>query len=253
MLPLAGEGRPWYIPAMSSAAPRNPVYVALDTIDVAAAAALARRLAGHVGGLKLGLEFFSANGPEGIRAVTGEAGLPLFLDLKFHDIPNTVAGAVRAVLPLRPRLLTVHAAGGPAMMRAAAEAAAEAGADRPRIVAVTVLTSLDPADLAAIGVAGDLGGQAARLADLALSSGLDGIVCSPHEAAQLRARLGPEAILVVPGIRPKGADHGDQKRVMGPAEAMAAGASHLVIGRPITAAADPAAAARGIAAELGFS
>jgi orotidine-5'-phosphate decarboxylase len=230
---------------------RNPVFVALDTTDTADAAARAAVLAPAVGGVKLGLEFFCANGPEGIRTVMARApGLPLFLDLKLHDIPNTVAGAVRAVAPLAPALLTVHAAGGPAMMRAAAEAAAELGAARPRIVAVTVLTSLDAGDLGAIGVAGTVAEQAARLADLALASGLDGVVCSAHEAAALRARLGPEAILVVPGIRPKGAAVGDQKRVMGPAEAVAAGASALVIGRPITEAPDPLAAARAIAAEL---
>ncbi len=229
----------------------NPVFAAIDTISTPVAAPLVGTLAGAVGGIKLGLEFFCANGPEGIRTVmSGAAGLPLFLDLKLHDIPNTVAGAVRAVAPLAPYLLTVHAAGGPQMMRAAAAAAAEMGESRPRIVAVTVLTSLDQTDLAAIGVAGGVTDQAARLADLALASGLDGVVCSAHEAAALRRQLGPEAILVVPGIRPAGAATGDQKRVMGPAEAMAAGATHLVIGRPITEAADPAAAARAISSEL---
>lgn len=229
----------------------NPVFAAIDTISTPVAAPLVGALAGAVGGIKLGLEFFCANGPQGIRAVmAGAAGLPLFLDLKLHDIPNTVAGAVRAVAPLAPYLLTVHAAGGPRMMRAAADAAAEMGPGRPRIVAVTVLTSLDQSDLAAIGVAGGVTEQAARLADLALASGLDGVVCSAHEAATLRKQLGPDAILVVPGIRPAGAATGDQKRVMGPAEAMAAGATHLVIGRPITEAADPAAAARAIAREL---
>jgi orotidine-5'-phosphate decarboxylase len=229
----------------------NPVFAAIDTISTPMAAPLVGTLAGAVGGIKLGLEFFCANGPEGIRTVmSGAAGLPLFLDLKLHDIPNTVAGAVRAVAPLAPYLLTVHAAGGPQMMRAAAEAAAEMGETRPRIVAVTVLTSLDAGDLAAIGVAGGVTDQAARLADLALASGLDGVVCSAHEAATLRRQLGPQAILVVPGIRPAGAATGDQKRVMGPAEAMAAGATHLVIGRPITEAADPAAAARAIVSEL---
>ena len=229
----------------------NPVFAAIDTISTPMAAPLVGTLAGAVGGIKLGLEFFCANGPEGIRTVmSGAAGLPLFLDLKLHDIPNTVAGAVRAVAPLAPYLLTVHAAGGQQMMRAAAEAAAEMGENRPRIVAVTVLTSLDQTDLAAVGVAGGVTDQAARLADLALASGLDGVVCSAHEAATLRRQLGPEAILVVPGIRPAGAATGDQKRVMGPAEAMAAGATHLVIGRPITEAADPAAAARAIVSEL---
>jgi orotidine-5'-phosphate decarboxylase len=232
---------------MAAIEPRNPVFVALDTTDPAEAARLAGAVAPSVGGIKLGLEFFCANGPAGVRQVMGAGAAPLFLDLKLHDIPNTVAGAVRAVAPLAPYLLTVHAAGGPAMMRAAAEAAAEARPDRPRIVAVTVLTSLDEADLAAIGIAGRVADQAARLADLALAAGLDGVVCSAHEAATLRRRLGPAAILVVPGIRPAGSALGDQKRVMNPAEAMAAGATHLVIGRPITGAPDPAAAARAIA------
>lgn len=228
----------------------NPIFVAIDKPDTDAAAALAATLSGTVGGLKLGLEFFCAAGPAGIRAVAGAGGLPLFLDLKLHDIPNTVAGAVRSVLPLAPALLTIHAGGGPAMIRAAADAAAEAGAERPKILAVTVLTSLDPADLAAVGQDADPAAQVLRLARVARDNGADGVVCSPLEVAALRADLGDDFLLVVPGIRPAGSAKGDQKRVMTPAEAMHAGASHLVIGRPITGAPDPAAAAREIAASL---
>jgi len=197
----------------------------------------------------LGLEFFAAHGPAGVAEI-GRRGADLFLDLKLHDIPNTVAAAVRACLPLRPLLLTVHAAGGPAMLRAAADAAATAGEDRPRIIAVTVLTSLDDDDLGRVGQWGPALDQARRLAVLARESGADGVVCSPHEAAALRAECGDGFDLVVPGIRPAGAAAGDQKRVMTPAQALAAGADYLVIGRPITAAPDPAAAARAIVADL---
>ena len=218
----------------------NPVFVAIDTPDVARA--LVDAVAGHVGGIKLGLEFFVANGPAGVAAL---AGLPLFIDLKFHDIPNTVAGAVRSLAPLRPAVLTVHAAGGRAMLEAA-KAAALPGC---KVVAVTVLTSLDGGDLNDIGVGGDVAAQVARLAGLARASGLDGIVCSPHEVAAAKA-VWPEGYFVVPGVRPAGSDIGDQKRVMTPGEALAAGASMLVIGRPITGATDPAAAARAIVAGL---
>ena len=234
---------------------RNPIFCAIDTIDVARAAMLARALGGGaVGGIKLGLEFFVANGPRGVAEVL-PAGTDLFLDLKLHDIPNTVAGAVRAASFLSPYLLTVHCAGGGAMMRAAADTAAATAADparRTRIIGVTVLTSLDDADLAATGQAGPAADQARRLALLARESGLDGVVCSPHEVAMLRAECGPGFLLVVPGIRPAGAALGDQKRVMTPADAIAAGADHLVIGRPITEAPDPAAAARAIRDGLGL-
>jgi orotidine-5'-phosphate decarboxylase len=216
----------------------NPVFVAIDTVERSRALALAEAVRPHVGGLKLGLEFFSANGPLALREVAGES--PLFLDLKLHDIPNTVAGAVRAVAPLRPRFLTVHAAGGPAMLRAAVDAAAGGIG----LLGVTVLTSLDEGDLDRVGQRGPVLDQARRLARLARESGLAGVICSPHEIAALRAECGKGFLLVVPGIRPAGAGIGDQKRVMTPAEALAAGADHLVIGRPITAAADPAAAAR---------
>ena len=226
----------------------NPVFVALDTPDLAAAKALARGLKPSVGGLKLGLEFFSAHGPDGVREFSG-MGLPVFLDLKFHDIPNTVAGAVRSALALDVAIVNVHAAGGPAMLAAAKEAAG----GRAKIIAVTVLTSLSDGDLAAVGQHPPAADQVLRLAKLVKACGLDGAVCSAHEIAPLRAALGKDFMLVVPGIRPQGAALGDQTRVMGPLEAHSAGADILVIGRPITAAPDPVQAARDIAESLGLS
>ena len=229
----------------------NPVFAALDTTDLARARQLAGLVAPHVGGLKLGLEFFLAQGLANTAAVAGAT--PLFLDLKLHDIPNTVAGAVRAIAALKPEFLTVHAAGGPAMLRAAVAEAAEAAGrtgHRIKLLAVTVLTSLDDGDLDAVGQRGPAADQVRRLALLARTSGLDGVICSPFEVAGLRAELGSDFQLVVPGIRPAGAALGDQKRVMGPREAIAAGASRLVIGRPITDAPDPAAVARAIATDL---
>ncbi len=232
---------------------QNRILVALDTTDIATATAQARALRGKTAGLKLGLEFFTANGPAGIREVAATGG-PLFLDLKLHDIPNTVAGAGRAAVALAPFLMTVHCAGGPAMLRAATDAAGEAaaktGTKRPQIIGVTVLTSLADADLDAVGQAVPVADQVRRLAALARSCGLDGLVCSPHEIAALRADCGADFTLVVPGIRPAWAAAGDQKRIMTPAEAVRLGASYLVIGRPITAAADPAGAAGRIADEF---
>jgi orotidine-5'-phosphate decarboxylase len=222
----------------------NPIFVAIDTPDVHHAAALARDLSGVVGGVKLGLEFFSANGHDGVLRVA-EHEVPLFLDLKLHDIPNTVAGAVRALAPLAPRILTVHAAGGLAMMAAAKAAAPPA----TKVVGVTVLTSLDEQDLTATGVHGAPSAQVKRLAALAREAGIDGIVCSGHEVSAVRSAW-PDGFFVVPGIRPAGGDVGDQKRVVTPAQALDDGASVLVIGRPITGAADPAQAARDIAAGL---
>ena len=228
----------------------NPVFIAIDTTDLEYARALAERLKPHIGGLKLGLEFFSAHGPDGVRAFRG-LDLPIFLDLKFHDIPNTVAGAVRAAAGLGVDILNVHAAGGPAMLKAAGEAA-RAVNPKTKVIAVTVLTSLADADLDLVGQRGPAADQVLRLAKLTRDCGLDGVVCSAHEIRTLRAKLGPDFLLMVPGIRPKGADLGDQQRVMGPREARDAGASLLVIGRPITAAPDPVEAARAIALELGF-
>jgi len=236
---------------MSTAVSR--VLVALDTTSVADAVDQTRLMRGAVAGVKLGLEFFSANGPAGVRQVVSE-GLPLFLDLKFHDIPNTVAGAVRAVTPLGPYMLNVHAGGGTAMMRAALDAAADTaakvGVRRPLVIGVTVLTSLGDDDLADVGQQGPAGEQVCRLAALAQAAGLDGVVCAPTEIELLRRDCGRDFVLVTPGIRPAGAAAGDQKRVMSPGEAVRRGADYLVIGRPITTAADPAAAARAIAAEI---
>jgi len=222
----------------------SPIYVALDTPDLETVRSLAARVKTHVGGLKLGLEFFAANGPGGVHAMA-ELGLPIFLDLKLHDIPNTVAKAVQALRPLAPAILTVHAAGGRSMMEDA-KAAAPAGT---RVVAVTVLTSLDDQDLAATGVGGSAHDQALRLAALARESGLDGIVCSGAEVKAARA-LWPQGFFVVPGVRPAGDAAGDQKRVVTPRQALDHGASILVVGRPITRAEDPDAAARAIAATL---
>ncbi|MBI4967553.1 MAG: orotidine-5'-phosphate decarboxylase [Rhodospirillales bacterium] len=233
--------------------PGNPILVALDTPDPQAALRLAKKLAGRVGGVKLGLEFFAANGPDGVRRIA-ELGLPVFLDLKFHDIPNTVAGALRSVAPLAPLMVNVHAQGGLAMMQAAREAAHEAAAklgQRPPILlAVTVLTSLDGGALRQAGVAGGAAAQVLRLAKLAKKAGLDGVVCSGLEAKAIRLALGPDFALVVPGIRPLWAAKGDQKRIMTPAKALKVGADWLVIGRPITGAADPADAALRIQAEI---
>lgn len=230
----------------------NPIFVAVDTIDLAEAKERSKRLAGAVGGIKLGLEFFVAHGPEGIRAVMqGCPDLPLFLDLKLHDIPNTVAGGVRAASALKPRYITIHASGGAAMMKAAAEAAAKAGAERPKLLGVTVLTSLSGEDLAQVGFAKRaMGEQVEAMARLARDNGLDGVICSPHEVAGLRRAMGADFVLMVPGVRPSWSGADDQKRVLTPAEAMRAGATHLVIGRPIYQAKDPVDAARRINAEL---
>jgi orotidine-5'-phosphate decarboxylase len=222
----------------------NPVFVAIDTTDVHRAAALAREVRGIAGGVKLGLEFFCANGEEGVLRIA-EGELPVFLDLKLHDIPNTVGRAVAAIAHLQPAVLTVHASGGSEMM-AAAKAAAH---PRTRVVGVTVLTSLDQQDLSATGIAGSPADQVRRLADLAQQAGIDGIVCSGEEVAAARAAW-PEGHLVVPGVRPADAEAGDQKRVVTPRQAMDDGASILVIGRPITEAASPARALREIAATL---
>ena len=222
----------------------NPLFLALDTTDLENAAELAGKVRGHVGGLKLGLEYFCANGPAGIARMAS-LGLPVFLDLKLHDIPNTVAKAVAALRPLAPAVLTVHAAGGRAMLEAAKTAAPAS----TRVVAVTVLTSLDDADLEETGLSGGSAPQVERLATLARSAGLDGIVCSGHEVAAAKATW-DDGYFVVPGLRLQAAADGDQKRVMTPRAALDAGASLLVVGRPISAAPDPQAAAAEIAATL---
>jgi orotidine-5'-phosphate decarboxylase len=223
----------------------NPIICAIDTPDLSQAKALVQAVKHHVGMVKLGLEFFSIHGPQGVAEVTENGALPFFLDLKFHDIPNTVAGAVRAVLPLNPKLLTIHCTGSTAMMQAAKAAAAESS-HPPSILGVTVLTSLDDADMQATGVQHSAAQQVETLATLAAQNGLDGIVCSPHEAQALRTKLGENFLLVTPGVRPANAAQGDQKRVMTPREALSAGADYLVIGRPITAADAPSQAAKDI-------
>lgn len=233
--------------------PSDRIFCALDTVDTDVAVALARKLDGVVGGVKLGLEFFCANGADGFKAVA-ETGMPIFLDLKFHDIPNTVAGAIRAVAPLGPKILTIHTQGGPDMMRRAAETAGEEAARhghaKPWVAGVTILTSMDDDDLTAIGVSDVVADQVARLAALGHSCGLDGMVCSPKEIMLARQATSRGFKLVVPGIRPAGSAAGDQKRVMTPRDAVAAGADVLVIGRPITQAPDPAAAAHAIAESI---
>ncbi|MEI9851721.1 MAG: orotidine-5'-phosphate decarboxylase [Sphingomonas sp.] len=223
---------------------RSPIYVALDTPDLERAKAIAQRVHAHVGGIKLGLEFFMANGRHGVHEMA-EIGLPIFLDLKFHDIPNTVAKAVQALRPLEPAILTVHAAGGRAMMEDA-KAAAPSGT---RVVAVTMLTSLDGSDLESIGLSSDPHEQVVRLTELAKSAGVDGIVCSGEEVKAARAAW-KDGFFVVPGVRPADGSPGDQKRVVTPRQALDRGASILVVGRPITQAQDPDQAARAIEATL---
>ena len=226
----------------------NPIICAIDTVNVSEASALVQKLSGSVGAVKLGLEFFTANGKSGVAIIAG-LGMPIFLDLKFHDIPNTVTGAIKATVGIEPFMMTIHTAGGYAMMKAAADAA-KALAKPPLIVGVTVLTSLDENDLNQIGVPGGVSDQVKKLADLAQKSGLDGVVCSPHEIDVLRAQCGKDFKLVVPGIRPEGSASGDQKRTLTPKEAVTKGADYLVIGRPITAEADPKLAAEKILKSL---
>ncbi len=233
--------------------PHERVFVPLDTPDLGRAKAVASDVAGHVGGVKVGKELFTALGPGAVLEITG-GKIPLFLDLKFHDIPNTVAGAVGSAVKMKPYMLNVHAAGGRAMMRAAADAAGEAasktGLQKPLVLGVTVLTSLDDGDLRDTGVPDPALDQVKRLAGLTQESGLDGVVCSGREIEALRAQCGPDFKLVVPGIRPVWASADDQKRVLTPADAVSRGADYLVIGRPITGAADPAEAAGRIRDEL---
>ena len=221
-----------------------PIYLAVDTPDIEAAKALVGKVQNHIGGIKLGLEFFCANGPQGIHDMAAH-GLPLFLDLKLHDIPNTVAKAVQSLRPVEPAILTVHAAGGRAMME---DAKAAAGANT-KVVAVTVPTSLDSNDLSAIGVNDAPETQVLRLADLAREAGLDGIVCSGEEVKVAKQHW-KDGFFVVPGVRPADGVSGDQKRTVTPAEAMARGASIIVVGRPISKAEDPDQAARAIEATL---
>lgn len=222
----------------------NPIYLALDFPRLDTAIEVAKKAAAHIGGLKLGMEFFYAHGHHGVLEVH-KLGLPIFLDLKLHDIPNTVAGAMQAIHVLEPAIVTVHAAGGRAMMEDAKAAAGE----NCKVVGVTLLTSLDEVDMAATGIGGTPHDQVMRLAELACNAGLDGIVCSGHEVAAVHS-MWRDGYLVVPGLRPADAKLGDQKRAVTPRQARDAGASVLVIGRPIARAEDPAAAARAIEATL---
>lgn len=225
----------------------NPIICALDTTDIEEARNLTAKVRHHVGGIKLGLEFFTANGSAGVRQLAAE-NIPVFLDLKFHDIPNTVASAIRATAGINTFMMTVHTGGGRAMLQAAIDASMEVaeqtGKERPLIIGVTVLTSLDHADLQMVGIHDEVHDQVKRLADLAQSCRLDGVVCSPYEISLLRDHCGDDFTLVVPGIRPENSTKDDQKRVMTPADAMERGADYLVIGRPITTARNPADAAQ---------
>lgn len=222
----------------------NPVYLALDLPQIDTAKALLTKIRDHIGGVKLGLEFFCAHGHHGVHDIA-HLGLPIFLDLKLHDIPNTVAGAMQAIHVLEPAIVTVHASGGRAMM----EDAKAAAANGTKVVGVTMLTSLDEKDLKRTGVDGSAHDQVMRLAELAEASGLDGIVCSGKEIAAVHKQW-KEGFFVVPGLRPAGSAAGDQKRVVTPRQARDDGASVLVIGRPITRADDPVSVARSIEATL---
>ena len=222
----------------------KPIFVAIDTPDLDQASRIAEVVRDHAGGVKLGLEFFSAQGPDGVRRIAG-LGLPIFLDLKLHDIPNTVAKAVEALAPLEPAILTVHAAGGHEMLLAAKRAAGPS----TKVVAVTLLTSLDDGDLSDLGIQRSAADQVAHLAWMARDSGVDGIVCSGAEVREAKSAWG-NGFFVVPGIRPAGAAIADQKRIATPAGALADGASVLVIGRPLTAAPAPAQAIMAIVATL---
>jgi orotidine-5'-phosphate decarboxylase len=233
---------------------KTPLFVAIDTADEALAKKLIRAVAPVTGAVKLGLEFFMRHGPDGVIRMLHDLDTALFLDVKLHDIPNQVAGAVASVVPLQPTFITVHTAGGEAMMQiarqTAEETAAKLGVRRPLILGVTVLTSLSDSDLKMMGHLTPMTDQVRRLASLAQDCGLDGLVCSPHEIRELRTLCGPDICLVCPGIRPKDSKPDDQKRTLTPAEAIAKGADFLVMGRPITSASDPAAAAREVLASL---
>lgn len=237
----------------TGAAARGRLAVALDLPDRVQLLAMARRVAPETGLLKLGLEAFVAEGPSLVGEIVG-TGAGVFLDLKLHDIPNTVARAAAAAVRTGAAIVNCHAAGGTEMMKAFGEegraAAAKAGLPGPKLIAVTILTSLDAAAVHAVGLTGSPREAALRLAVLAQGAGLDGVVCSPEEIETIRAACGRDFLLVVPGVRPAGSAQGDQKRVATPGEAIRAGADVLVVGRPITGAPDPAAAARAIVTEI---
>jgi orotidine-5'-phosphate decarboxylase len=222
------------------------ICVPLDFPSLSEAEPFARRIASHVGMLKVGLELFTAEGPAAVRALAA-LGRPVFLDLKLHDIPNTVEGAARSAAGTGAQLLTVHASGGSAMVRAAVRGAGPG----VRVLGVTVLTSLDAPALEEIGLTGPPQDAVVRLAKLAVAAGAGGLVCSPHEVKAVRAAVGPGPLLVVPGVRPAGSARGDQARVATPAAAVADGADVIVVGRPLREADDPVAAAQRIAGEIG--
>lgn len=225
--------------------PPAPIAVALDAPDLESAARWAGLVTPHVSTVKIGLELYLRYGPGVVASIRGASGVQIFLDLKLHDIPATVAGAARAVARLRPDFLTVHVSGGADVIRAAADAA-----PNTRIAGVTVLTSMGPRDLDEVGIRGPVPDAVRRLAAVAVGAGARALVCSPHEVAAVRAEVGPDITLITPGVRPAGSDAHDQVRVATPEEALQAGADLLVIGRPITSAADPGAAAAAIAAPL---
>ncbi len=242
--PLAGKTPP----EDKIEAARRRLIVALDVPSAAASAELVRKLEGTCRWFKVGLELFTAGGPAVLEPLVSR-GHSVFLDLKFHDIPNTVAGAVRSAATLGVRMINVHAAGGPAML-AAAKAALDGVTNPPELLAVTVLTSMDAAQLGSTGVAQSPAQQVELLANMCLQAGIHGFVCSPQEVAAVRALTGADGVLVIPGIRPAGSDKNDQKRLATPADAIRNGASYLVVGRPITQAADPAAAAQAVLEEM---
>ncbi|MFZ1361622.1 MAG: orotidine-5'-phosphate decarboxylase [Candidatus Nanopelagicales bacterium] len=226
---------------------RAPIAVALDAPDLDTAVAWASSVGEHVSILKVGLETYLRDGSEGVAAIREAAGpeVDLFLDLKLHDIPNTVAGGARSVAHLSPEILTVHALGGPAMIKAAADALPDT-----KIAAVTILTSMSEDDLASTGIQGPARDAVIKLAVMAVNAGAKALVCSPQEVADVRAAVGPDTLLITPGVRPVGADVGDQQRIATPEQALADGSDLLVIGRPITSADSPGVAAAEIAATL---
>ncbi len=233
----------------------SKIFCAIDTPDLSRAVALSSSVARAGCGIKLGLEFFMSHGPSGVQSIRNACpDIPVFLDLKFHDIPNTVAGALRAVTRLDVQYLNLHASGGADMMKAGLDAIADEatrlGIATPKLLAVTVLTSMDQGSLKDVGQDENVEEQVLRLAQLTKTSGLAGVVCSAKEISVLRKNLGPDFVLMVPGIRPAGSDTQDQRRVMTPQDAISAGATHLVIGRPITGADNPEIAAMEILKSL---
>jgi orotidine-5'-phosphate decarboxylase len=235
---------------------QNPIFCAIDTPSLIIARDLVLNISPYIGGLKIGLEFFCANGPSGVQDLIKESELPVFLDLKFHDIPNTVMAAINSVSSIEPFIINVHASGGQKMMEAARDEATSSalalGCIRPLVFGVTILTSISAGELDEIGIFGPPNDVVLQLASLAREAGLDGVVCSPHEVSSIKEACGSDFKVITPGVRPLWSQKNDQKRVMTPALALAAGADYLVIGRPITASEDPRLAAEKLAAEIGL-